>query len=160
MTGLRNPKNDFRAELMDPIEKLQPEFMRYKFLRGNWTWEDGIGPMSGRKDDKARQKIMGIDEAMAFQMRVVKDAGRCQLVVNPCDPEQCAALVAVGNFVAEQLRNEAALAFERSVWHAATPIRLCAAAWRHACLSSTPTVIHRLEHALCMREWCAASVRF
>jgi alpha-N-arabinofuranosidase len=101
MTGLRSAKNDFRAEVMDPIEKLQPEFMRYKFLRNNWTWEDGIGPMSGRKDDKARQKFMGIDEAMAFQMRVVKDAGRCQLVVNPCDPEQCAALVAYLNVPAD-----------------------------------------------------------
>ena len=71
--------------------------MRYKFLRGIWTWEDGIGPMAARKDDPARQKVMGVDEIMAFQLSVVGDASKCHLVLSPRNPEQGAALVAYLN---------------------------------------------------------------
>lgn len=100
MTGLRSPRNDFRPEVMEWVEKLAPTFMRYKFIRGNWNWEDGIGPMARRADDRARQKYMGIDEILAFQSRVLKDGSKCHLVVNPRDPQQCAALVAYLNIPA------------------------------------------------------------
>ncbi len=97
MTGQYEDHNEFRADVMAPIEKLGFTFMRYKFMRGKWNWEDGIGPMVGRADDEQDQKYMGIDEVMAFQMRTVGDASKCHLVVNPRNPEQSAALVAYLN---------------------------------------------------------------
>jgi alpha-L-arabinofuranosidase len=98
MTGLRDATNDFRSVVMDEAHSLQPAFMRYKFMRGSWSWEDGIGPLGARPDDPARQKYMGLDEIMAFQTRVIGDASKCHLVVDPSNPEQCAALVAYLNF--------------------------------------------------------------
>src|SRR5438552_4711959 len=59
MTGLRSSSNEFRPDLMEWIEKLKPEFMRFKFIRNKWNWEDGIGPLANRKDDPGRQKFMG-----------------------------------------------------------------------------------------------------
>ena len=101
MTGLRSPVNEFQPAVMDWVRPLQPAFMRYKFMRGSWTWEDGIGPMGERKDDPVRQKIMGLDEILAFQGSVIGDASKCHLVVNPRNPEQGAALVAYLNFPAD-----------------------------------------------------------
>jgi len=101
MTGLRGSANEFQPGVMDWVRPLQPSFMRYKFMRGNWSWEDGIGPMAGRKDDPARQKVMGIDEILAFQVSMIGDASKCHLVVNPNNPEQGAALVAYLNFPAD-----------------------------------------------------------
>jgi alpha-N-arabinofuranosidase len=97
MTGLREASNRFRPEVMDVVHRLQPTFMRYKFMRGAWSWEDGIGPLAGRKEDPAHQKVMGIDELLAFQLETIGDASKCQLVVSPWDPEQSAALVAYLN---------------------------------------------------------------
>ena len=102
MTGLRGGPNEFRPVVMDPVEKLGFTFMRYKFMRASWNWEDGIGPMAARPDDQARQKYMGVDEVMAFQMRTVGDASRCHMVVNPRNPEQSAALVAYLNVPADE----------------------------------------------------------
>jgi len=102
MTGLRGGPNEFRAVIMDPVEKLGFTFMRYKFMRASWNWEDGIGPMAARPDDRARQKYMGVDEVMAFQMRTIGDASRCHMVVNPRNPEQSAALVAYLNVPADE----------------------------------------------------------
>jgi alpha-L-arabinofuranosidase len=101
MTGLRGQKNDFRPSVMEMVDCVKPEFMRYKFIRNKWNWEDGIGPMAARKDDSAKQKFMGIDEIMAFQSHVVKDGSKCQLVVNPKNAEQSAALVAYLNIPAD-----------------------------------------------------------
>ncbi|HVE38284.1 MAG TPA: hypothetical protein VNM14_00265 [Planctomycetota bacterium] len=101
MTGLRGAANDFQPAVMDWVRPLQPGFMRYKFMRGSWNWEDGIGPMGARKDDPARQKVMGVDEIMAFQRTVIGDASTCHLVVSPRNPEQGAALVAYLNFPAD-----------------------------------------------------------
>jgi len=100
MRGLRGAANDFQPAVMDWVRPLQPAFMRYKFMRGSWTWEDGIGPLASRKEDPARQKFMGVDEIMAFQLSVLGDASTCHLVVNPRNPEQGAALVAYLNFPA------------------------------------------------------------
>jgi alpha-N-arabinofuranosidase len=100
MTGLRATSNDFQPAVMDWVRPLQPAFMRYKFMRETWCWEDAIGPMAARRDDPARQKVMGVDEIMAFQLSVLGDASTCHLVVNPRNPEQGAALVAYLNFPA------------------------------------------------------------
>jgi alpha-L-arabinofuranosidase len=97
MTGLRSTSNEFRAPVMDLLRPLNPGFMRYKFMRGSWDWEDGIGPMAVRKEDPARQKVMGLDEIMAFQAVVIGDASKCHLVVSPSNPQQAAALAAYLN---------------------------------------------------------------
>jgi len=97
MTGLRSGTNEFRPAVMDQLRPLNPAFMRYKFMRGSWGWEDGIGPMSARKDDPARQKVMGVDEIMAFQAALIGDASKCHLVVSPTNPQQAAALAAYLN---------------------------------------------------------------
>jgi alpha-L-arabinofuranosidase len=100
MSGLRGSANDFQPAVMEWVRPLQPAFMRYKFMRGSWSWEDGIGPMAGRKDDPARQRFMGVDEILAFQRSVLGDASTCHFVLNPKNPEQAAALVAYLNFPA------------------------------------------------------------
>ena len=97
MTGLRSATNEFRPEVMEPARALGPAFMRYKFMRGSWSWEDGIGPIAGRKEDPARQKVMGVDEILAFQAAVIGDASKCHLVVSPTDAPQVAALAAYLN---------------------------------------------------------------
>jgi alpha-N-arabinofuranosidase len=105
MSGLRGSSNDFQPAVMDWVRPLQASFMRYKFMRGSWSWEDGIGPLAARKDDPARQKFMGLGEILAFQRSAVGDASTCHLVVNPRNPEQSAALVAYLNFPASGVQD-------------------------------------------------------
>lgn len=103
--GLMADDQALRSEIMQPIQELGTTFVRFKFMRDQWCWSQGIGPLQGRGKDRRNQRLFGVDEIGRF-MELVKstDPSKIMMVVraHKTDAQQGAALVAYLNTPVEE----------------------------------------------------------